>query len=144
MLGRSLAVAAVAAAPAVAATENKPVKKVYWEGGKAPAKTPLYSPAVSYGGLVFVSGIGAQYKGDVKAHTKTVLDEMQKRLEAAGSSMEKVLKVSVFLNDLKDYAAMNEVYQGRFGKEPPVRTTVAPAAGIPGESLVEIDCIAYI
>ena len=143
MLGKGLAVAAVATAPAVAATENKPVKKVYWEGGKAPAKTPLYSPAVSYGGLVFVSGMGAQYKGDVKAHTKTVLDEMQKRLEAAGSSMEKVLKVSVFLNDLKDYAAMNEVYQGRFGKEPPVRTTVAPAAGIPGESLVEMDCIAY-
>jgi 2-iminobutanoate/2-iminopropanoate deaminase len=144
MLGKGLAVAAVAMAPAMAATENKPVKKVYWEGGKAPAKTPLYSPAVSYGGLVFVSGIGAHFKGDVKAHTKTVLDDMQKRLEAAGSSMAKVLKVSVFLNDLKDYAAMNEVYQGRFGNEPPVRTTVATAGGIPGDSLVEMDCIAYI
>jgi len=144
MLGKSLAVAAVATAPAVAASENKPVKKVYWEGGKAPAKTPLYSPAVSYGGLVFVSGIGAHFKGDVKAHTRTVLDDMQKRLEAAGSSMAKVLKVSVFLNDLKDYAAMNEVYQGRFGNEPPVRTTVATAGGIPGDSLVEMDCIAYI
>jgi 2-iminobutanoate/2-iminopropanoate deaminase len=115
MLSKGLAVAAVATAPAMAAAEGKPVKKVHWEGGQAPAKTPLYSPAVSYGGLVFVSGIGAHYKGDVKAHTKTVLDEMQQRLEAAGSSMAKVLKVSVFLNDLKDYAAMNEVSRADSG-----------------------------
>ena len=58
--------------------------------------------------------------------------------------MDKVLKVSVFLNDLKDYDAMNEVFEGRFGDNPPVRTTVAPAGGIPGNSLVEIDVIAYI
>jgi enamine deaminase RidA (YjgF/YER057c/UK114 family) len=58
--------------------------------------------------------------------------------------MEKVLKCSVYLNDLKDYAAMNEVFHGRFGAEPPVRTTIAAAGGIPGNSLVEIDVIAYI
>jgi len=59
--------------------------------------------------------------------------------------MQKVLKVNVYLNDIKDYAGMNEVYLGRFGSEPPVRTTVAVAAGgVPGNSLVEIDCIAYI
>ena len=59
--------------------------------------------------------------------------------------MEKVLKVSVFLNDLKDYDAMNKVYHGApWGDIPPVRTTVAPAGGIPGNSLVEIDLIAYI
>ena len=58
--------------------------------------------------------------------------------------MEKVLKVNVYLNDLKDYTAMNEEFQGRFGNEPPVRTTIAAAGGIPGNSLVEIDCIAYI
>jgi len=58
--------------------------------------------------------------------------------------MEKVLKVNVYLNDLKDWPAMNEVFQGRFGEEPPVRTTIAPAGGIPGNSLVEIDCIAFI
>ena len=144
MLGKGLAVAAAATAPALAASQEKPVKKVHWEGGKAPAKTPLYSPAVSYGDLLFISGAGAHYKGDIKAHTKTVLDDIQQRLEAAGSSMQKVLKVNVYLNDLKDYAAMNEVYLGRFGQEPPVRTTVAPAGGIPGDSLVEIDCIAYI
>jgi 2-iminobutanoate/2-iminopropanoate deaminase len=55
-----------------------------------------------------------------------------------------VLKVNVYLNDLKDYAAMNEVFMGRFGPEPGVRTTIAAAGGIPGNSLVEIDCIAYV
>jgi enamine deaminase RidA (YjgF/YER057c/UK114 family) len=132
-----------AAAPAAPAAE-KPVKKVHWTDGKKPEKTPLFSPVVSYGSLVFVSGVGYHKEGDIKVHTAGVLDELQKRLESAGSSMEKVLKVNVYLNDLKDYAAMNEVFLGRFGPEPGVRTTVAPAGGIPGNSLVEIDCIAYI
>ncbi len=144
MLGTGLAAATAAAVPALAASEEKPVKKVHWAGGKRPEKTPLFSSAVSYGGLLFISGIGAHYKGDIKAHTKTVLDQIQQTLEAAGSSMDKVLKVNVYLNDLKDYAGMNEVFLGRFGAEPPVRTTVAPAGGIPGDSLVEIDCIACI
>jgi len=109
-----------------------------------PEKTPLFNSVVSYGNLVFIAGIGAHFEGDIKAHTAHVLDEMQKALERAGSSMEKVLKVNVYLNDLKDYAAMNEVFLGRFGPEPGVRTTVAPAGGIPGNSLVEIDCIACI
>jgi 2-iminobutanoate/2-iminopropanoate deaminase len=141
---------AVAAATTATTAEAKdkpapaPMKKIHWSGGKKPEKPPLFSPVVSYGNLVFVSGIGAHFEGDIKAHTKHVLDEMQKRLEEAGSSMEKVLKVNVYLNDLKDYAGMNEVFMGRFGPEPGVRTTVAPAGGIPGNSLVEIDCIAYI
>jgi enamine deaminase RidA (YjgF/YER057c/UK114 family) len=58
--------------------------------------------------------------------------------------MQKVLKVSVFLHDLNDYAAMNEVFRGRFGEKPPVRTTVGAYGGIPGDSLVEMDCIAAI
>ncbi len=58
--------------------------------------------------------------------------------------MNKVLKCNVYLNDLKDITAMNEVFKGAFGDEPPVRTTIAAAGGIPGNSLVEIDVIAYI
>ena len=58
-------------------------------------------------------------------------------------SVDKVLKVNVYLNDLKDYDGMNAVFRGRFGSNPPVRTTIAAAGGIPGNSLVEIDCIAY-
>ena len=142
------AIAGVAAAPvatsAQARQSERPVKKVHWSGGKPPAKPPLFSGTVSYGNLVFIAGIGAHFEGDIKAHTKHVLDEIEKRLREAGSSMEKVLKVNVYLNDLKDYAGMNEVFLGRFGAEPPVRTTIAAAGGIPGNSLVEIDCIACL
>ena len=80
------------------------MKKVHWKDGKRPEKTPLFSGVTSYGGLVFIAGVGAHFEGDIKAHTKHVLDEIQKKLEEVGSSMEKVLKVNVYLNDLKDYA----------------------------------------
>ena len=76
----------------------------------------------------------------IQSHTNNI----QKELEKAGSSMDRVLKVNVYLNDLKDYKEMNEVFRGRFGKNPPVRTTIAAAGGIPGDSLVEIDCIAAL
>jgi len=118
-------------------------KKVWWKNGKAPEKTPLFSPAVSYGNLLFLSGIGAHFEGDIKAHTKKVLDDIQAQLEACGSSLNKVLKAQVYLADLKDYDDMNSVFMGRFGAEPPVRTTVS-VAGVPGKSLVEIDVTAYI
>ncbi len=144
----AVAVAAAVAAPVAARAQekpgDKPTKKVLWNGGKRPEKQALFSPAVSYGNLLFISGIGAHFEGDIKAHTKHVLEQMKKQLESAGSSMEKVLKVNVYLNDLKDYAAMNEVFLGSFGPDPGVRTTIAAAGGIPGNSLVEIDCIAYI
>src|SRR6266436_4044477 len=138
---KSAVVAAAAAGTARAATG--PEKKVHYTGAK-PTKTPLFSGAVSYGNLLFIAGKGAHFEGDIKSHTKHVLDEVEKELVNAGSSMAKVLKVNVYLNDIKDYAGMNEVYQGRFGSEPPVRTTIAPMGGVPGNSLVEIDCIAYI
>jgi 2-iminobutanoate/2-iminopropanoate deaminase len=142
----ALAVAAAAAVPGTVQAQQAagPSKKVHWQDGKKPDKTPLFSGVVTYGNLVFISGIGAHFEGDIKAHTDHVLKEIQERLESVGSSMEKVLKVNVYLNDLKDYAGMNEVFLGRFGSEPGVRTTVAPAGGIPGNSLVEIDCIACI
>jgi enamine deaminase RidA (YjgF/YER057c/UK114 family) len=139
---RTLLKAAVGAAAASAAAQAqteavKPERKVHSKGN-------LFSGAVSYGNLLFVAGKGAHYPGDIKAHTKTCLDEVQKELEKAGSSMDKVLKCNVYLNDLKDYAGMNEVFKGRFGDQPPVRTTIAAAGGIPGNSLVEIDVIAFI
>jgi len=127
---------------------NAPTKKVYYKGGKKPERKPgeqlpLFSGAVSYGNLLFIAGKGAHKEGDIKAHTKIVLDEIEKELVNAGSSMEKVLKCNVYLAKSEDYGPMNEVFRGRFGEEPPVRTTIA-AAWIPGDSLVEIDVIAYI
>jgi 2-iminobutanoate/2-iminopropanoate deaminase len=145
LAGATAAAGAAAAASSKAArADDKPVKKVHWADGKKPDKTPLFSGVTSFGGLVFVAGIGAHFEGDIKAHTAHVLEELKKKLESAGSSMEKVLKVNVYLNDLKDYAGMNEVFLGKFGPEPPVRTTIAAAGGIPGNSLVEIDCIATL
>ncbi|WP_353186091.1 RidA family protein [Parapedobacter lycopersici] len=105
---------------------------------------PLFSGHTKHGNLVFIAGKGAHFDGDITAHTNHVLDEVQKELEKAGSSMEKVLKVNVYLADLADYTKMNEAYKGRFGNKPPVRTTVATYGGVPGDSLVEIDCIAYV
>ena len=107
---------------------------------------PLFSGSTKLGNLVFVAGKGAHVEPfEIKAHTEIVLKELEKELIKAGSSMEKVLKVTVFLNDIADYQGMNEVYKGRFGKNPPVRTTVAVAkGGVPGNSLVEMDCMAYI
>lgn len=117
-----------------------PRKQVHWLGPKP--EDPLFSPVVTYGGLVFISGIGAHFEGDIRDHTDHVLNEVERYLEAAGSSMEKVLKVNVYLNTLDDYDGMNEVFRGRFGPEPGVRTTIAATGGIPGDSLVEIDCMA--
>jgi enamine deaminase RidA (YjgF/YER057c/UK114 family) len=103
---------------------------------------PLFSGSTTFGGLVFVAGKGAHFEGDIKAHTDHVLKELENELIKAGSSMKNVLKVNVYLADLNDYKGMNEVFQGRFGPKPPVRTTVATYGGVPGNSLVEMDCIA--
>ena len=144
-IGRGAAVAAaVTAATVPLAAQEKPAKKVHYRNGRKPEKTPLFNGTVSYGNLLFIAGVGYHSEGDIKVHTEAVLDQIQQQLESAGSSMEKVLKCNVYLNDLKDYAGMNEMFQGRFGAEPPVRTTIAAAGGIPGNSLVEIDVIAVL
>jgi enamine deaminase RidA (YjgF/YER057c/UK114 family) len=107
---------------------------------------PLFSGSTKFGNLIFVAGKGAHTEPfTIAAHTDTVLKELEKELLKAGSSMDKVLKVTVYLNDIADYNGMNEVYKGSFGKNPPVRTTIAVAkGGVPGDSLVEMDCIAFI
>jgi enamine deaminase RidA (YjgF/YER057c/UK114 family) len=107
---------------------------------------PLFSGHTIHNGVVYIDVKGSHVAPfEIKAHTEIVLQELEKELKKAGSSMEKVLRVGVFLNDIADYQGMNEVYKGRFGKNPPVRTTVAVAkGGVPGDSLVEMDCIAYI
>jgi len=147
-LGRGAAVAAAVAATGVsvkaAQTADKPVKKVHYRNGTKPEKTPLFNSTVSVGNLLFIAGVGYHQEGDIKVHTKGVLDSIQQQLERVGSSMDKVVKCNVYLDDLKDYAGMNEVFLGRFGAEPPVRTTIAAKGGIPGNSLVEIDVIAVL
>jgi len=108
---------------------------------------PLFAGSTRLGNLVFISGTGPDDASvhEIRKDTDFALRKMEKRLIEAGSSMDKVLKVTVFLNDIADFQAMNEVYKGRFGKNPPARSTIAAAkGGIPGNSIIEIDCIAYI
>src|ERR1700761_4099019 len=144
---KNAAIAAAAVGGAAVLTETASAKEKMEKKSYPPPKpgeTPLFSSAVSYGNFLFLAGVGAHFEGTIEEHTKHVLDELEKNLTAAGSSMDKVLKVNVYLNDIKDWERMNTVYKGRWGNVPPVRTTIAPAGGIPGNSLVEIDLIAYI
>ena len=142
LTGAVTVAAATAVAGKVAKAADSPAKKVYRVGPK-PATPPAYSTGVSLGNMLFLSGIICRTPGDIKAHTEFCLGEMKKQLEAAGSSMEKVLRCTVFLADIKDVAAMNEVYTGKFGEDPPTRSTIA-AAQMTANSLIEIDAIAYI
>ncbi len=118
-------------------------KRIYRRSTTKPA--PPYSSELSYGTLVFLSGkgVGVGFKGDIKVQTARVLDQIEESLKAAGSSMDKVLKVNVYLSDIKNFEGMNEVYRPRFPGDPPVRTTIG-GVDMPDGGLVEIDCIAYI
>lgn len=150
---RIAAPAAALAVPVAFAQESASqplpqIRRVYRRtaaGKKPQTGVPIFNAAVSYGNLLFIAGMGAGsgFEGDIKAHTRQALDRVEAALKSAGSSMEKVLKVTVYLADLNDYDGMNAVYQGRFGPEPPVRTTVS-ITGIPDHTRLEIDCIAYI
>lgn len=123
---------------------DKNIKRVSNEVGDEQGQVPLIAQHVVHGGLVYVKGMGEHDEKDITKATTAVLDKIEEQLIEAGSSMNSVLKVNVFLADLADYSAMNEAYRGRFGENPPVRTTVACYAGIPGNSLVEIDCTAAV
>ena len=124
------------------APANELVKRTSSDNQPPGDKPPMFSGWVTYGNLVFIAGKGEHTAGDITAHTTSVLNQLEAELKKAGSSMDKVLKVNVYLHDIKDYDGMNAVFRGRFGPNPPVRTTIAAYGGIPGSSLVEIDCIA--
>lgn len=138
-----MALGALAAPAAAAQSDTRNRKKTLHHRGAKPTATPLYSEIISYGDLVFVSGHGTNKVGGIKEQTEFVLNEIDACLKAAGSSMKNALKCNVYLSKLDDYKAMNEAYLGKFGAEPPVRTTVA-VAGIPLDgALVEIEVIAH-
>lgn len=128
---------------AQAKPESKAIKTIPDEQ-QSQQSVPLFSGSKTHNGLVYISGKGYHQEGDISKHTDEVLNSLQEELEKANSSMERVLKVNVYLADLADYDKMNDVFRGRFGDDPPVRTTVACYGGIPGDSLVEIDCIAAL
>jgi 2-iminobutanoate/2-iminopropanoate deaminase len=107
-------------------------------------RQPLIAQFTTHENFVFVKGMGDHDETDIRKATSSVLDQIEEQLIEAGSSMDKALQVTVFLHNLRDYDAMNEAYRGRFGDNPPARSTVACYNGIPGGSLLEIDCIAAL
>jgi 2-iminobutanoate/2-iminopropanoate deaminase len=118
------------------------------ESNEAPMAIGPYSQGVKAGGFIFVSGqvaldpkTGAIVGSDVAAQTERVLQNLQAIVEAAGSDFDRVVKTTVYLRSMADFAAMNEVYKQYFKSEPPARATVA-VAGLPKDALVEIDLIA--
>ncbi|MBV9771616.1 MAG: RidA family protein [Bryobacterales bacterium] len=117
---------------------------------KAPQAIGPYSQAVVYGGLAYLSGQIAidpmsnkVLDGDISAQTEQVLENVKGILEACGSSLDAVLKTTVFLKDMGDFAPMNQTYERYFSKNPPARSTVQ-AAKLPRDVSVEIDVIAAI
>jgi len=118
------------------------------EATKAPTPIGPYSQAVIAGGLVFASGqtpidprTGELIAGDISAQTAQALSNLREVLEAAGSGLERVLKATVYLADMNDFAAMNEAYGRFFTREHPARTTIQVAA-LPRNARVEIELIA--
>jgi len=124
------------------------IERIFTPG--APAPRGPYSPAVRAGDCIYVSGqvpidpiSGQAVSGDVKAETRRVLENIRLNLEGCGATMADIVKCQVFLTDIKDFSAMNEVYTEFFGDSKPARTTIGVAAlPMPG-SKVEVDAIAY-
>jgi 2-iminobutanoate/2-iminopropanoate deaminase len=116
----------------------------------APAAIGPYSQAVRAGALLFVSGqipldpeTGTMVEGDVTVQTHRVFRNLAAILEAAGSSLDRVVRVGVFLADMNDFAAMNDVYATYFTNPAPARATIQ-AARLPRDAKVEIDVVAEI
>jgi len=116
---------------------------------QAPKAIGPYSQAVLWKGLVFLSGqiplhpaYGQIVEGDIAVQTECVLENLKAVLAAAGSSLDQVLKTTVYLKDLGEFARMNEVYARYFPSEPPARSTVE-VARLPRDVRVEIDVVAW-
>lgn len=115
---------------------------------QAPAAIGPYSQAIKAGGLVFASGqipldpaTGEVIAGDIKAQTNQAIKNLGAVLEAAGSSLDKVVKTTLFIKDMNEFAQINEVYAGYFRENPPARSTVE-AARLPKDVRFEIEAIA--
>lgn len=126
------------------------MKKEIIKTDKAPAAIGPYSQAVKAGNLIYTSGqipvvpnTGEVVDGDISIQTELVLENLKALLEAAGSSLENVLKTTVFLKDMGDFLAMNKIYEKYFQQNPPARSTIQ-VARLPKDVSVEIEAVAII
>jgi len=116
---------------------------------KAPSAIGPYSQAVVVNGMVYTSGQialtpdGVMLENDVSIQTKQVLENLSAVLQEAGSSLDKVIKTTIFIANMDDFALINEIYEKAFGSHKPARSTVAVKT-LPKNALVEIDAIALI
>jgi 2-iminobutanoate/2-iminopropanoate deaminase len=119
------------------------------EAAPAPFQGAPYNQAIRAGGLVFVAGQlglepgGTSIEGDITEQTERVMRNLGAILEAAGSSFDRLVKTTVFLQRLEDFPAMNEVYARHVGDDPPARSTVE-VAKLPSGALVEIEGVATV
>jgi 2-iminobutanoate/2-iminopropanoate deaminase len=132
------------------AKEEKPRKKVINRPGQKSTPETILSPGIQYGRLLFISGAGAHdpqthqvVEGPISNQVRQCLENLKSVLEAAGSSLDHVLKCTVFLTDISNFQEMNKVYHTFFPADPPARTTVA-VKELPANSPVEIECFAYV
>lgn len=117
---------------------------------KGPKAIGPYSQAIKANGFIYTAGqipfdpaTGQLIEGDVAAQTGRVMENLKAIVEAAGSSLDKTVKATVFLKDMGDFAAMNEVYGRYFAKNPPARSTVE-VSRLPRDVRVEIDLVAVV
>ena len=128
-------------------TEGKTVVRT--EAAPAPFQGAPYSQAIQAAGLVFVSGqLGlrpgdTEIGGGIGEQTEQVFSNLRAILEAAGSGLDRLVKTTVYLTDLGDFAAMNEVYASHVGEQPPARATIEVSA-LPSGAKVEIEAIALL
>lgn len=126
------------------------VEKKIVRTDKAPEPVGPYSQAVIAGGCVFCSGqlaldtaTGALMAGDIRQETTRVMENLKEVLESAGCSFDNVVKTTIYVKDMNDFSAINEVYGSFFSDDPPARATVQ-VARLPKDANVEIDCIAVV
>jgi 2-iminobutanoate/2-iminopropanoate deaminase len=137
-----LAFAAVILAPSLGAAQRQPVVP---QGMSASA---TLTPGIRHGDVIYTSGqLGVSRDAPdstIQGQTKKALENVKAVVEAGGSTMANVLKCTVFLVDVKDFAGMNSVYSQFFPKEPPARSTVVVAALVSAAAKIEVECIAAV
>ncbi len=147
--GLGLAAAQPASAAAKSKEEKGEVKKLNWEGKPADPNS-FITALITHNDVIYIAGQGAHshdtgetFPMDIENHTKHVMENVKHLVETGGGSMDSILQLTVYLAKIDDYDGMNKVFKTYFPHGGPARTTVA-VASLPGNSLVEINCIAAV